>query len=144
MKEKDVVGATRAILEGAGYRVISEVLVPSGNHRTVILDLRGERIEGATYDGQHYSSKSEMKKLDFELLWVECKGSVNLSEALEGYIRTLFAVWNGGGLGVLAVPSDVYDALSVEQEFLVQTAKVAVGKGLMSILDVENEVWLEF
>lgn len=144
MKEKDVVGATRAILEGAGYRVMSEVLVPSGNHRTVILDLRGERTEGATYDGQHYNSKSETKKLNFELVWVECKGSVNLSEALEGFVRTLFAVWYGGGCGTLAVPSDVHSALQMEQEFLAQAAKVAVGKGHMSILEVEKELWLKF
>lgn len=143
MKEDEVKAKGKEILEEKGYRVLTEVLTLSGN-RDVILDLRGERVhttlgDFVKYEEGHYKSEGEKtEELEFDMIWVECKGDVGISEALEGFIRTVWAVWYGGGQGILAIPNNTFQRLQDYVDFFEQNAKVVIGKGKMSLLNVET------
>lgn len=82
-----------------------------------------------------------------EVLWVEAKGSgTSLSELLEGFIRLAYAMWHGGGNGLLAVPSEEAEILLDEtvRPFLSEIASTLSLKGNIGIWDVESGeiVWL--
>lgn len=98
-----------------------QVPVPDGN-RQVLLDHQG------------FSVTTQ------ELIWIEAKGSgVNFSELLEGFIRTCYGVYHGGGIGYLAVPKNEYDKLLGQTTFLESAAHVINGRGTMGLLDIEGK-----
>ena len=105
---------------------LGQVPVPD-NNRQVLLDHQG------------------IKTKPPDLLWVEAKGSdVNFSQLLEGYIRTVYAIYHGGGNGFLAVPHNEYLRLLDQKEFLEAIAHSVNGKGTMGLLDAERGVIIEF
>jgi len=84
---------------------------------------------------------------NLRLIWVEAKGSnTPLSELLEGFIRLAYAMWHGGGNGLLAVPSEEAQILLDEtvRSFLSGIASALSLKGNIGIWDVEKGeiVWL--
>lgn len=84
---------------------------------------------------------------NLRLIWVEAKGSnTPLSELLEGFIRLAYAMWHGGGDGLLAVPSEEAQILLDEtvRSFLSEIASALSLKGNIGIWDVEKGeiVWL--
>lgn len=84
---------------------------------------------------------------NLRLIWVEAKGSnTPLSELLEGFIRLAYAMWHGGGNGLLAVPSEEAQILLDEtvRSFLSEIASALSLKGNIGIWDVEKGeiVWL--
>jgi hypothetical protein len=108
----------------AKHRGFGQVAVPDGigNGRSVLLDHQG------------FSDQTK------ELFWIEAKGSgVNFSELLEGFVRTVYAIYHGGGNGYLAVPHAEYQRLLEQRDFLRAVAESVNGKGQMGLLDVENE-----
>jgi len=113
MNEDRVKELTKKWLEKQGFKVYPEVSV--GEKREVVLDF--------------YAYQDPP-----EVWWIECKGDQNLSELLEGFIRVEFAVWDRGGLGILAVPHKSTKKLLRYKDFLKQAEKV------IEILDVEKEV----
>jgi len=114
MEEPEVSQLTRRWLEKHLYKVKPEVGV-SGTEREVILDYFGYR-----------------EKEEPEILWIECKGDVSLSQLLEGFIRTEFAVYYGGGHGILACPTKAIEKLMNHRDFLKQSENV------ICLLNVEN------
>lgn len=150
MKEEEVNERVKAWLEKQEYSYKGvlkngDVAVPDGK-RDVLIDAQGVRLidkEGkvAKFDeGKGYKSWGSINDYLFETIWVEGKGeNANFSELLEGFVRTLYAVWYGRGTGLLAVPSDKYELLMEEKEFLTNLSQVVVGKGSMGVMDVERE-----
>ena len=54
-----------------------------------------------------------------DLIWVEAKGSgVGMSKLLEGFSRMAYAVYHGGGKGLLACPTDEFNMMSAQRDFL--------------------------
>jgi len=85
---------------------VGQIPVPDGT-RQVLIDHQGVK-DTPTID----------------LLWIEAKGGGdNLSELLQGFIRVTYAVWHGGGRGLLAVPQSEFDMLSEQLPFLISVAK---------------------
>jgi len=102
-----------------------QVPIPDGG-RQVLLDHQG------------------IKDNPIDLVWIEAKGSdVNFSELLEGFIRTIYAIYHGGGNGYLAIPHAEYLRLLEQKEFLKAVAESVNGKGTMGLLDVERGTTLE-
>lgn len=97
MKEEEVIKKAIEWAEANGYSYIgkgkqnqqnlgSDIPVP-GSERLVLIDGKAEK--------------------DGERLWIEAKGdNVGLSELLEGLARLQFAVFYGGGKGILAVGAE--------------------------------------
>lgn len=84
---------------------------------------------------------------NLRLIWVEAKGSnTPLSELLEGFIRLAYAMWHGGGDGLLALPAEEAEMLLDEtvRPFLEEVSKALTIRGKIGIMDVEGEkiVWL--
>jgi hypothetical protein len=73
-----------------------------------------------------------------ERLWVEAKGEVKMSEVLEGFVRLCFAVFYGGGDGLLAVPQRQFRHLLEIQEFLGQMAMVFRSRGKIGLFNAEG------
>lgn len=115
MEESAVKEQARKWLDSQGYEVTCEVGV-SGTQREVILDLYGYREKGS----------------EPQIIWVECKGDQNLSQLLEGWIRVEFAVFLGGGKGVLAVPHKACKKLLTYRIFLSQDENI-------KLFDVETQ-----
>ena len=59
-----------------------------------------------------------------------------MSELLQGFVRTMCAVYYGAGSGLLAVPGNEFEKLIGLKAFLAQIARAAERR--MGILDVEN------
>lgn len=95
LDESFVKSEVKAWLESQGYTVKTEVPVPLQN-RDVILDLQGEK--------------------NLDRIWVEAKGDNGISDYLEGFSRLLFAVYYGGGRGIIAVGDQ--ERLLEYEEFL--------------------------
>lgn len=115
MREDKVKELAREWLEAQGYRVKPEPPAPvETEERELALDFHAYRDK------------------EPEILWVECKGDVNLSELLEGFVRLEFCVYYGGGLGFLALPSDARRRLLKFNEFLKHSMAT------IAILDVEE------
>lgn len=111
--------ATVSIAKSSGF---GQVPVPDGS-RSVLIDHAGI--------SDRYPP---------DLLWIEAKGSgLSLSELLEGFIRVAYAVWHGGGRGLLAAPSKEIETLSNQSEFLAAVSDALVGKGQLGLLDIEKE-----
>ena len=86
----------------------------------------------------------EKRTDDWVRLWIEDKGSCNLSTLLEGFSRVCYAVYFGGGDGLLSVPHDRIRILAENQDFFRLIAHTTVGKGRVGYLDAEKgkEVYL--
>jgi len=140
MTEDEVNIRCREWLEGQGYKYkgilnarpvdvandtgYGQVPVPDGFSQVLI-------------DHQGHNDRTK------DLIWIESKGSgVNFSELLEGFIRTVYACYWGGGRGLVAVPDMEYDRLIEQREFLSQVAK-ACGRevGILNIERLKTE-WL--
>jgi hypothetical protein len=115
MDEDEVKQKTLKWLKSKDFLVKSEVGV-SGIDRDVILDF--------------YAYREKQGKP--QILWVEAKGDVPLSQLLEGFIRLEFGVFYGGGQGILAVSHKATQKLLEHKEFLKQAEDV------IGILDVQN------
>lgn len=99
---------------------LGQVPVPDGIGRSVLIDHQG------------------IKHNPIDLVWIEAKGSgCNLSELLEGFSRTIYAIYYGGGHGYLATPHDEYTRLVKQKDFLKAVAESVNGKGTMGLLDIE-------
>jgi hypothetical protein len=108
-------------LEGQGYKVKPDPPAPLDSEKPeVLLDLYAYR------------------NTEPEVYWLECKGDVNLSELLEGFIRTELCVHYGGGLGLLAVPSLSARKLMRIKDFLGRSFEK------IALLDVEKGKILKF
>jgi hypothetical protein len=131
MTEDQVNQRCKSWLISQGYKYkgilnlgLGQVPVPDGN-RQVLLD--------------HQGFNDHTK----ELVWIEAKGSgVNFSELLEGFIRTCYGIYHGGGNGYLAVPHDEYGKMLEQKEFLKAVAESVNGKGLMGLFDAEDYIRL--
>ncbi len=98
-----------------------QVPVPDGSERgrAVLLDHQG------------------VKDRPIELIWIEAKGSdVNFSTLLEGFIRMAYAVYYGGGKGLLAIPDKEYKEVVIRQEFLSKVSRAA--ERTLGVLNAET------
>jgi len=121
MNEDEVKRLARVWLEDQGYRVKSDPPAPLNNDKPeVLLDLFAYR------------------DAEPEIFWVECKGDANLSELLEGFIRTELCTHYGGGLGLLAVPSLSARKLMRIKDFLARSVEK------VALLDVEKGEVIKF
>lgn len=101
MDEDAVKKLTREWQEARGYTVKPEPSAPiESEEHELFLDFHAYRGE------------------EPEILWIECKGDVSLSELLEGFIRMELCVHYGGGLGLLAVPTKSRRRLLKFKDFL--------------------------
>jgi hypothetical protein len=99
----------------------AEIPVPTGFKEKTYIDNMGEDLE------QAYR------------LWVECKGDdAKLSKIIEGFGRIVYAVFYGGGDGLLAVPHGRIKIINDNKEYFERFAHSVVGKGRVGILDVET------
>ena len=126
MNEDEVNLKCREWIEKRGYKYkgilnkgLGQVPIPTGE-RTVLIDHQG------------------INDRERDLVWIEAKGDVNLSQLLEGFIRVTYAVYEGGGTGYLAVPRTEFELLVERLPFLRAVALSVNGKGMMGILDVES------
>jgi len=54
-----------------------------------------------------------------DLVWVEAKGSgVGMSMLLQGFARVAYAVYHGGGRGLLACPATEFGMMTAQGDFL--------------------------
>jgi hypothetical protein len=129
MTEDEVNIRCREWLERQGYRY--KGILNQGYGQVAIPDGSGQRA--VLLDHQGFSDRTK------ELVWIEAKGSsVNFSELLEGFVRTVYAIYHGGGNGYLAVPHAEYQRLLEQRDFLRAVAESVNGKGVMGLLDVED------
>lgn len=82
-----------------------------------------------------------------ERRWIEDKGNIGMSKILEGFIRVCFAVYYGGGDGLLSLPSERYEMVIQETEFfssLVSSLKSNKEIGKIGLLDSKKNkiTWL--
>jgi hypothetical protein len=108
MDEPKVKAAARAWLEAQGFKVKPEPAVPDTD-REVILDFFAWRAGDPP-----------------EIVWVECKGDVNLSDLIEGFARTEFACHMGGGRGILAAPQEQVAQMLKYSGFFSQAPHVSI------------------
>jgi len=122
------------------------------------LDKQGYIYKGVCNNGKEYGSgdvpvptlSKEKVKIDhmgekqtdigWVRLWIEDKGSCNLSTLLEGFSRVCYAVFNGGGEGLLGIPHDRVQVINDNEDFFDKLALVTVGKGRVGFLDVEKQI----
>ena len=57
---------------------------------------------------------------------------------VEGFIRTCYAIYHGGGNGYLAIPHSEFQKMIEQSDFLKDVSFSINGKGVMGILDVEE------
>lgn len=140
MKEDEVKRKVEEVLEGEDFRVLKEV--PVNEERDVILDFIGEKVgtqkSVLEYRDGHYISDEKTEDTGIARWWVECKGDVGMSMLLEGFIRTVYSVWHGGGLGTLALPEKQFERLKRDEEFLSMVAKTVLGRGKIQICSIIN------
>jgi len=126
MTEDEVNVKCREWIEKRGFKYkgvlnkgLGQVPIPLGE-RSVLIDHQG------------------VNDRERNLIWIEAKGDVNLSQLLEGFIRVTYAVYEGGGTGYIAVPHNEFGILTERLDFLKAVALSVNGKGMMGILDVEG------
>ncbi len=71
-----------------------------------------------------------------DLIWVEAKGEVGMSQLLEGFTRVVCACYWGGGSGLLAIPSAECETMLEQRDFLRRVGVACERK--VGILDAEN------
>lgn len=75
-----------------------------------------------------------------DILWVEAKGSVEFSQLLQGFIRVAYAVWWGGGRGLIAAPRKEANLLRDQSKFLSIVGKAIAGEGSLGVFNAEDFV----
>ena len=104
-----------------------DVPVPTENKNKVQIDHKGE------------------KRVNDKWIrcWIEDKGSCNLSTVLEGFSRICYAVYYGGGNGLLSLPDDSFRIAEQNKDFLSLIAWVTFNKGSVGIINIETlkEIW---
>lgn len=101
-------------------QVLSQVPVPLPyGERLILIDHQG------------------VKDRPVDLIWVEAKGEVGISQLLEGFIRVTCACYWGGGNGLLAIPSAECDKMLEQREFLKRVGVSCERK--IGILDAEKK-----
>lgn len=79
---------------------------------------------------------------EIDLIWIEAKGSnVGMSALLEGFIRMVYAVWHGGGKGLVAIPDNEYNQLFKQLSFLKAVAKSCERKIGLFNAETLNITW---
>lgn len=115
MREKEVKKLAKEWLKAQGYKVRPEPPAPANNNeRELALDFYAYR------------------RTEPEVLWIEAKGDVNLSQLLGGFIRTELCVYYGGGLGLLALSTSSRRKLMKYEDFLKQSGET------IALLDVQE------
>ena len=94
----------------------------------------GERLILIDHTGHNDRTK--------DLIWVEAKGEVGMSQLLEGFIRVTCACYWGGGSGLLAIPSAECNRMLEQRDFLKRVGISCERK--VGILDAEKKevYWL--
>lgn len=72
-----------------------------------------------------------------DLIWVEAKGEVGMSQLLEGFIRVVCACYWGGGSGLLAIPATECEQMLEQRDFLKRVGVSCERK--IGILDAEKK-----
>lgn len=131
MNEGEVKELAKKWLEKQGFKVREEVAI--GENREVVLDFFSYS------DASHqlilhqplfpHATSGQIAPHPI-ILWVECKGDENLSQLLEGFIRVEFAIFDRGGLGILAIPHNATEKLLKYKNFLKNNA--------IALLNVES------
>lgn len=97
-KSQDTNHSINSVTQDIGW---GQIPVPDGT-RSVLIDHTGHK-DYPTVD----------------LIWIEAKGSgVGMSQLLEGFARMAYAVYHGGGRGLLACPTAEFEMMLVQSEFL--------------------------
>ena len=104
--EDSIKAQIKASLEANGFKVKREVAVVDSG-RNVILDF--------------YAFKDDNPP---QIIWVECKGDVNLSELIEGFARLEFALFYGGGKGIFVAPKRQIELMQEFGEYFNQVAHI--------------------
>ncbi|MCL4518347.1 MAG: hypothetical protein M1587_04035 [Thaumarchaeota archaeon] len=99
----------RSKLEEQGFKVKPEVAAANSD-RNVILDF--------------YAFKEPKLDEAPEILWVECKGDVNLSELIEGFARLEFALFFSGGKGLFVAPEKQIELMQEFEDFFKQVPHI--------------------
>ncbi len=82
---------------------------------------------GNTYTPEPNTDEQRNVRLDYyiykdstppEVTWVECKGDLNLSGLLEGFVRVEYAIWLNGGQGLFVCPTEAINMMLEIREFL--------------------------
>jgi len=90
--------------------------------------------------GNDVKIDAQLEKSPNERIWVEGKGDVGMSAMIQGLGRLAFAVYYGGGKGLLAIDHERTERLLQYKEFLEW-----FGEGVkIGILDIEDNkiTWL--
>lgn len=104
--------------EGANPNGYGQIAIPDGT-RNVLIDHQG------------------VKDRPVDLIWIEAKGSgVGLSMLLQGFSRVGYAVYHGGGKGLLACPTAEFELMFAQKGFL-KTIGIASERSL-GLLDGET------
>lgn len=61
-----------------------------------------------------------------DVIWVECKGDVDLSMLIEGFARIEFATFMGGGRGLFVAPRKQIDQMLRYKEFFDQVPHILI------------------
>lgn len=117
MKEDKVKEIVKEHFNREGYKVTSEPSIENGLVKLDFFCYKEIQNPQVTLDNNGSNT---------DHIWIECKGDVNLSEVLEGLIRTAFAVWCEGGRGILTIPKKQYDILKRYKNFLSYDKRVQI------------------
>lgn len=96
--------------------------------------LKGE-VPVPTALGNDVKIDAQIEKAPSERIWIEGKGNVGMSAMIEGLGRIAFAVYYGGGKGMLAIDDTRTKRLKQYKAFL----KWFGGGIKLGIFNVENE-----
>jgi len=120
-------------------------LVAQGFHYKGILNVGKGQVPAPDENRQVLIDHQGVKDNPIDLIWVEAKGSgCGMSTLLQGFIRTVYAIWNGGGNGFLAIPNEEFLIMKKQAEFLERVSQSVNGKGQMGVLNVETNEIVQF
>jgi hypothetical protein len=139
MIEEEVHPLSKLFLERQGYTDYCGVCTKCGEYGSGDVPVPTENANKVQID--HKAEKREDGR--WLRKWIEDKGSCNLSTILEGFSRICYAIYHGGGDGLLSLPSDSFQIAMDNKDFLELMAKTAKTEGSVGILDIETkkEVW---
>jgi len=139
MIEDEVHPLSKLFLEKKGFKDYKGVCTKNGEYGSGDVPVPTEHDNKVQIDhlGEQRSGPEWLR------LWIEDKGSCNLSTILEGFSRICYAVYYGGGAGLLALPNDSFQIAMHNEEFLKLMASITVGKAGVGLLNIETnkEVW---
>ncbi len=144
MTEDQVNIVCRKWLEGQGFKYKGVLnSAPNGKHRNVNSCGNGEAYgqvpvpDGSDTGRAVLLDHQGVKDRPIDLIWIEAKGSnTKFSILLEGFIRMAYAVYYGGGTGLLAIPDKEYKEAMLRREFLAKVSRAA--ERTLGILNAET------